>query len=289
MIGRKDHDGVLVHAVVAQRVEQELNLAVAVSYGVEVIITQHPPPTIFVRPPPDLQVQNLLVDLLGDGTAGAVERLVPAGLQRRIVPGRAVELVVGRPRDRHRMAGTLDVLRRQIGVEVHHVMRIDEVHREIPGLALGAERLRLGPQPGDRRGKRRVVVAVATERAVDQVADAEEVLEAIGGNGVAVCPQRRIDGLGREIEIGGQVPLALVGGMVPELTKTVADGLDAGRQVALPDVVQVVGDARLLDVLAGVDDRPRRGTGCCSPVASRPPGAPKPAFRRAGHWPTCRQ
>ena len=35
MIGRKDHDGVLVHAVAAQRVEQELNLAVAVSYGVK--------------------------------------------------------------------------------------------------------------------------------------------------------------------------------------------------------------------------------------------------------------
>ena len=76
--------------------------------------------------------------------------------------------------------------------------------------------VRLGPQPGGRRGKRRVIVAVATARAVDQVPDAEEVLEAIGRNGVAVPAQRRIDGLVREIEIGGQVPLALVGGVVSE-------------------------------------------------------------------------
>ena len=38
-----------------------------------------------------------------------------------------------------------------------------------------------------------------------------------------------------------------------------ADGLDAGRQIALPDIIQIVGDAGVLDVLAGVDDGPGRG------------------------------
>jgi hypothetical protein len=61
--------------------------------------------------------------------------------------------------------------------------------------------------------------------------------------------------LSERSEIGRKVPLAPIGRMISELAETMADGLDAGRKVALPDMVQIVGDAGVLDVPAGIDDR----------------------------------
>ncbi len=64
------------------------------------------------------------------------------------------------------------------------------------------------------------------------------------------------------------MPLALVGGVIAELGEAMADRLDLGREVALPDVVEVVGDAGLLDVLAG----------------SRRPTAPSEQTHEAAWW-----
>ena len=157
------------------------------------------------------------------------------------------------------MALALDVLGADVGVEIHRVVRIDEVDREVPVLPLGAQRLGFRAQPRDRGRERAVVVGIAAQGSVDHVADAEEVLEAVGLQGLAIVEQGRVDRLVVEIEVGRQMPLALIGGVIAQLGQPVADRLDVRREVALPDRAEVVGDAGVLDVLAGIDDRARRG------------------------------
>ena len=103
------------------------------------------------------------------------------------------------------------------------------------------------------------VISVAAEAAVDEVTDAEEVVEAVAFDDLAILRHRRVDRDSRLVEIGAQVPLALIGGVIAEIAHAMADRLDRRRHVGLPEIVEIVEGARVLDVLARIDDRPGGG------------------------------
>ena len=66
-------------------------------------------------------------------------------------------------------------------------------------------------EPARDRRRGGVVIGIAAEPAVDQIADAEEIVEAVGLDDLPIVRQRRIDGMRDHIEIGAQMPLALIG------------------------------------------------------------------------------
>src|SRR5258708_5762956 len=112
------------------------------------------------------------------------------------------------------------------------------------------------PARGDDGG--RLVLGIGAERPVIDVADAEEIFEAVGCDDLAVIRERRVDRFLGLVEVGAQVPLALVGGVIAERGHPVADGLHVRRHVGLPQGIRVVEDAGVLDVAAGIDGRARR-------------------------------
>ena len=126
------------------------------------------------------------------------------------------------------------VLAGQIGIDVHHVVRIDEIDGEIPGLSGRPQLLALGAQPARDEGGGRVVVIVAAERRVVDVADTEEILETIGFDDLAIVRERRVDRFLDLVEVDAEVPLALIGGVIAERRHAVADGLHVGRHIGLP-------------------------------------------------------
>jgi hypothetical protein len=128
----------------------------------------------------------------------------------------------------------LDVLLRQIRIDVHHVVWVDEIYGEIPGLAFRTERLALGALPAGDEGGCRVVVVVAAEGRIVDIADPEEILETMGFKDTPVIGERRIDGVVDLIEIHAQMPFALVGGVVAELSHAMPNRLYLGGHVGLP-------------------------------------------------------
>jgi len=168
MIGRKRSRWYSYPSVVAQRFEQERHCRRS-AYGVEVIVTQAP-----ARSSSGTGQPAGPAPLVSSGRpdAGLSNGLVPAGRQRIIVPGRPIEFVVGHRAMDIGMAEPLYILPAD-GVEVHQSCGLTS-SRQIPGLTLGPERLRLGPAPGDCRGKRRVVVAIAASSSISPL---EEILE----------------------------------------------------------------------------------------------------------------
>jgi hypothetical protein len=136
-------------------------------------------------------------------------------------------------------------------------VRIDEVHREEPRLALGGEVLAAAAQPAHAHRGRDLVVQVPAAVVRDDVADAHVVAEAVGLHLLREDLRRRAELVDR-LELLRQVPLALVGGVVPGVAQQVADRADVGRQAADPREVRVVEHLRVLDVAAGVQHRARR-------------------------------
>ncbi len=189
---------------------------------------------------------------------GRVERLLPGLLQRDVVPFLPVEGIVGWIGDGEL---GLDRLHRRlaapVGVHPHHVMRIHEIDREIPGLFAVGHRPALGLQPLDRLRRRDLVVLVAALGALDEVADAGVIVEAV----VAIH-----HGLEQRLDVAGvvlhrhravQVPLALVGGVVAHPAQDLADGRQLGIQALHVGHAGIVEDAVMRRVQAGIDHRAR--------------------------------
>ena len=149
-------------------------------------------------------------------------------------------------------------LTRQVRIDVHDVMRVDEIHRHEPWLPLRSKRLAVAAEPACDAVGGQAIVRIAAEAAVDQVADAEEIVEAIGRDDLAILSHGRVDRDLGLIEVGAQMPLALIGSVVAEFAHAMADRLDRRRHVRLPEIIEIVEDTRVLDVLAGVDDRAGR-------------------------------
>src|SRR5581483_10087946 len=227
------------------------------------------------------------IELMGPGPPWAVQRLLPGRGQRHVVPRGAVDRMIDGAVDRREVGTFLDPLAGGIGVEEHDVVRVYEVYREIPGLPLLVEGLAASAQPADGgRGSERVEL-VAAAVMPDQVADADEV-------GEAVLVHQVHEGLGDfpflVLVLHGavEVPLSLIGGVVAEGAKYLADRADAGRQVGLPREARVVEHARVLDMLAGIDHRARR---CADAARDRVvreghAGALQPLTPRKGDGPT---
>ena len=100
------------------------------------------------------------------------------------------------------------------------------------------------------------VVQVAPLVVGNDIADAEIVGEAVGFHLLGEDPGRRTEGVDG-LELLGQVPFALIGGVVARLAQHVPHGSELCRHAVDPGEVGVVEHARVLDVLAGIAHRAR--------------------------------
>ena len=257
VIGREHDDRVRSQSERVERVQQRHQVAVGVAQAVQVVVVPPaPPPCLVLVDAADQAVVRTDVVEVRGRPARRVQRL-PERRRQLEPPLLRIERVIGFVADVAEQVLRLRHLAGPVGVQEHDVVRIDQVHGQEPGFALGRQILAAAAQPAHaHRGRDRVVqVAAAVVR--DDVADADVVTEAVGLHLAGEDPRRRgefVDGL----ELLGQVPLALVGGVVAGLAQAVADGADVGRQAADPGEVRVVEHLRVLDVAAGVEHRTRR-------------------------------
>jgi len=91
----------------------------------------------------------------------------------------------------------------------------------------------------------------------DDVAHAEIIGEAVSLHLLRKDLRWRSEVVDR-LEFLGQVPLALVGGVIARLAQHVADRRQIGRHAADPREIGVVEHPRLLDVSPGIEHRARR-------------------------------
>ena len=252
VIRGEDDDRVLVELQCFQLGEQRLDRAVHVPDAVEVVVVEALPAR-FVG----LNVtQNMVPDpvelTVRPGATWRVERL-PQIVGDGNVPGRLIELVLGRPGClKAQLAGVLELFAGRVGVEVHDVVRVYEAHVHAPRLAVIAQRPALRAQPVDGAASRDVVEAVAAQRVADQVSGREIVGKSVF---LHVRGHESVDRIG--VEVPAQVPLALVGGVVACLAQHLAGG--RRRQVAHPGHVEILEHAVVHGLQAGHDHRPGRG------------------------------
>ncbi len=151
----------------------------------------------------------------------------------------------------------LNFFTRTIGVVEHHVVRVDEIHRQKPRLTLGCEISPPTAQPVRRHRGDDAVVQVAALGVPDNIADPEVVRESVSLHLLGEDLFRRRKIVGR-LKFFGEMPLALVGRVVAGLAQKMADRLDVGRHAVDPGKVGVVEHARVLNVLPGVKNRAGR-------------------------------
>jgi hypothetical protein len=108
-------------------------VAVAVADAVEVVVLQDATSTIFVGPLAEQNVLCGLVFVMGVRPVGRVERLMTS-LRQRDVPLRKINLVTGWPIDRVGRRLALHVLAQHIRIDVHDVVRVDEIDGHDHGL-----------------------------------------------------------------------------------------------------------------------------------------------------------
>jgi hypothetical protein len=94
--------------------------------------------------------------------------------------------------------------------------------------------MRLGPQPSNSGRGGKVVVGISAKRAVNQVADSQEIHETVRLDYLTVLEQRRLDRPVRRVEIFAEMPLSLVGGVVADLLQTMPDRHHVGGHIGLP-------------------------------------------------------
>jgi len=175
------------------------------------------------------------------------------------------------------------VLAGGVGVVEHHVVGIDQVDGQHPGIARPRHRLAAHPQPAPRLGADGVVVDETAVGQPDRIADAHIVVEPVFGE-----DRRQLLLRQRQLVMGaqclGHVPLALVGHVVAGLGQHGAHGGQVAPQVVDPGEVHVVEQARLLDVAAGIDVRARRRAdrGVDLVVGEGHPALPQPVAPRQG-------
>src|SRR5215467_5061849 len=145
-------------------------MTVAVANAVVIVVLQDPPSPVFVGPLAKKNVLRSLIFVMGAWATRRIEWLMARRRQRR-VPLRKINFVLRWPVDRVASRLALHGLARRIRIDVHHVVRIDEVHSHEPRLALRLQFARFCPQPCHCRLGGKVVKGVSTEWAVNQVAD----------------------------------------------------------------------------------------------------------------------
>src|SRR5215471_2842317 len=145
-------------------------MTVAVANAIEVVVLQNPPSPVFVGPLAKKNVLRSLIFVMGAWATRRIEELMARRRQRH-VPLRNINFVIWWPVDRVGSILALHHLAGCIRVDVHHVMRIDEVHGHEPRLALRLQFARLCPQPCHCRLRGKIVKRVSAECAVYQVAD----------------------------------------------------------------------------------------------------------------------
>src|SRR5262245_55474269 len=133
-------------------------------------------------------------------------------------------------------------------------MRIDQIHSHEPRLAFCLQFARPCFKPRNSRVGRKIVVPVATKRYVNQITKSKKIREPVGFDHVTVLEQWRVDWLVCCVESAAEMPLPLIGSVIAEFPETSPDGHLVGGHVALPGSLHVFEDARMLDVLTGVDD-----------------------------------
>ena len=281
VIRGEDDDGVVRLTARFQGIQHSSDVAVNVEDAVEVVVDVVVPHVAAVhRDPAVVHVTQALV--VADCRRLALQVIEEGGRQGRL-PFLLVERRVGRIEDREE-ALDLDRLLR-VGVEEHHVVRVDEVHGHEPrrrGGDVGSAR----GQPVDGLIRDLAVLQSPVQWAAHHVAEILVLGEAVGFHRVA-GPFR---GDLRE------VPLALVDGVVAELSQHVADGgqgLWIGPHVVDPGEVGVVEHAGLRRMSPGVHHRSRgrtHGGGAVVLVERHSPSAKAvPVGQREirGHWLVC--
>jgi hypothetical protein len=221
-----------------------------------VVVSELPPPGIRLRDPAHQGiVRSQVVGVRGRPSRG-VQRLAVA-VRQLDLPLLAVQRML-----RHRGEEAQDVpglhrLAGSVGVQEHDVVRVDQVHRKEPRLSLSGELGAAAPQPAHSHLGDDPVGEVAAKGVGDDVPHSEVVAEPVRlhlpGEELLRSPEL-VDGL----ELLGQVPLALVGGVVAGLAQQVPQSPDLRGHARDPRKVGVVEHPGLLDVPPGVEHRPRR-------------------------------
>src|SRR6185312_6559486 len=108
-------------------------MTVAVPDAVEVVVLQNFPPAIVIRPLTKQKVLRGLIVPMGTRAAGRIERLMARGRQRH-VPFRKVNVVLRRTVDWVSRRLALNCLAWRVRIDIHHIMRIDEIYGHEPWL-----------------------------------------------------------------------------------------------------------------------------------------------------------
>src|SRR5215469_3938413 len=114
---------------------------------------------------------------------------------------------MGRRANRVGVCLALNCLAGGVRIDVHHIMWIDQIHGHEPWLTLLLQFARLGSQPGNGRRRRKAIIPVSTNRAVNKVTKSEEIRETVAFDHLTILEQWCIDRLVCRVESTAEVPL----------------------------------------------------------------------------------
>ena len=235
MVGGEDDDRGICQAQRIELGEQRLHRPVHVADAVDVVVVEPLPAHILERDIAQDIVPDAIELAVGLRTPRRIEWLAQ-GRGDRHVPAVPVQGMLGRARGMHaQLAAVLHAFAGRVGVEVHDIVRIDEAHRHAPRLALVRQRPPRGAQPVDGAAGGEMVEAVAAQRMADQVARREVVGKAVS---LHLGRHERAD-LARVGRLA-EMPLALVGGVIPGLAQHMPEGRRRKRQIVHPRHVEIL-------------------------------------------------
>ena len=246
VIRGEDDDRVVRLTACFQRIQHRSDVPVHVENAVEIVVDVVVPhvPAIH-RYPPVVQVAQTLV--IANCRRLPLQVVEERGRQGRL-PFLMVERRIGLTEDREQSLDLDHLLR--VGVEEHHIMRVDEVHGHEPrcgGSDLGSARR----QPVDGLIGNHRILQSPIQRAALHIAEILVLGEAVGLHRIAGPLRRKLR----------EVPLALVDGVIAQIAEHVADGgqgVRIGLHVVDPGEIGVVEHAGVRRMPPGVHHRTGR-------------------------------
>jgi hypothetical protein len=178
VIGGEDDDGSVREAGSVELGQHGRDVAIDVAQAVQVVVVAPAPARFLVRDLAHHCVVRAQEIAMRRWAPGRVQRLEVARRKREL-PLLRVQRIGRVTRDVRQAALRPQWRPRGVGVVEHHIVRVDEIDREEPWLAVGRQRAALAAQPARAHRRGDAVVQVAALRVGDDVADAEVVREAV--------------------------------------------------------------------------------------------------------------
>ena len=254
MVGGEHHHGAVGLATGLQRVQHRHQVAVGIADAVEVVVLVGLPGRFLVGHASEGHVAEIAVVAMRPRLARQV--VAAAGRQRQAVGGGVQRVRRGRRQRSEVVAMTPRGLLRPPRGEVHDIVRVDEVHRQQPGLAGVARRGGLVMEPvrglgGDLRVELVAGPGGAVGVAVEVEVGEPERLQRVARAGVAPVGELVVRAHLAEM------PFALVGGAPAVGAEVVPQAGHGARDLGLREQPEVDVHAGALGVLAEVEVRAR--------------------------------